>query len=175
MFGILFSSQTSNPIGQDPPLFTFRSMQTNLARSMTTIDTIQQLCSLFFNRSLTTVAISDRLGKVLNDRGSDLPVDVQPADPVWQAARIIRQVGTDKPAHVDLTLANPTSLSVKDLASAFGAYSELPLRSLDLPPRILFDVDSPDSSESCVVIASVKPGSRGIENGSITAVTIRHR
>ena len=143
-------------------------------QAMTIIDTVQTVCRLLTTQpSLTATEFANRLGTILTDQGGDLPIVVQPNDPAFQGAKIIRQVGTNRPANIRLVLADPSNLSVSMLQANLGNYSELPDQDLDQDPAVIFYVKLPAMQSSCAVIADIQPGKQGIADGIVTRLTIR--
>ncbi len=137
------------------------------------IETLQKLCQVLSTAPLTAQETANSLGTIVEDMGKDLPVIFRPSDPSFREARIVRQVGTNEPAHVEMVLAKPGTLSVETLKAAFGNYSELPLQDLDDSDRIIFYVDIPNLPRTCAVIADLTPGKPGAEDGTVIAVTVR--
>ncbi len=137
------------------------------------IETLQKLCQVLSTAPLTAQETANSLGTIVEDMGKDLPLIFRPSDPSFREATIVRQVGTNEPAHVEMVLAKPGTLSVETLKAAFGNYSELPLQDLDDSDRIILYVDIPNLPRTCAVIADLTLGTQGVEDGSVIAVTVR--
>jgi hypothetical protein len=137
------------------------------------IETLQKLCNVLSQSPLTAPQAATSIGKIIEDPGKDSALLVQPSHPGFKAALVVRQAGTNEPAHVELTLAEPSTLSLKTLTAAFGKSSKLPNLHVNSSKRLIFEVDLPNTSHTCAVIANVMPGKNGSEDSMVTAVTIR--
>ena len=111
---------------------------------------LKQLCQVLAADHVTVADVTRRLGAVDEDPG-DGSVAVRPASPAFTDARIVRDVGSDAPAHVELTLRPSAGPTVADLRSAFGEGRELPrLHAGDLT-RQIFYVDYPSGTHTCAI------------------------
>lgn len=143
------------------------------------IDTLKQVCITLATEPLTAQETAIHLGRILEDKGDDLPLIFKPSDVHFSDAKVVRRVGTNEPAYVTLTLVNPDELTVETLKKAFGEYRELLVRDMDRPQRVLFDSDIMFDSNNlkfphtCDVIADIKLGDQGLKNATVSAVTIR--
>lgn len=137
------------------------------------LETLQRLCSLLGKSPLTVQDLASDLGVILEDQGENLPLIVRPSDSSFAEAHVLRRFETQQVAHVKLTVADPNKLSVKALHDTFGEYMEVPRRHLRMPRRIRFFVGVPTQPGSCSIIAEVKAGQQGIEDGTVVAVTVQ--
>lgn len=137
------------------------------------IETLQQLCVVLSRPSVTVQDVSASLGKNIEDHGGNLPLIVQPFDPFFEEAVVVRKYGTQEPAHVRLKIAESMRLSVQELKNSFGEYRELRKQDWDSPVSVIFGVDMPNSSHTCAILVDVALGERGIEDGTALSVIVR--
>lgn len=156
-----------------PTIHRIIPIQTKSNQPRKMIETLQKLCNVLSQSPLTAPQAATSIGKIIEDPGKDLALRVQPSNPGFKAALIVRQAGTNDPAHVELTLAEPSTLSLKALRDAFGKSSKLPNLHVNSSKRLIFEVDLPNTSHTCAVIANVMPGKNGTEDSMVTAVIIR--
>ncbi|MDZ8052278.1 MAG: hypothetical protein RMX68_029970 [Aulosira sp. ZfuVER01] len=169
----LASCQTGATSISQPHKSAIAPLQAKLNQETTMIETLQNLCNVLSNAPLTAQAAATSLGTIVEDQGKDWPVIVQPSNSAFQEARVVRQAGTNEPAHVELTLADPSKLTVKMLREAFGNYSKPPKLHRNRPTKLVFDVDIPNTPRTCAVIADVTPQEHGVEDGIVNSVTLR--
>ncbi|MFO7679170.1 MAG: hypothetical protein R6X34_03890 [Chloroflexota bacterium] len=137
------------------------------------IKTIQNLCTFLAETAVTVQSVSAHLGELITDQGGNLPLIVQPSDPAFVTAEIVRQFDTQNPAHVELKVADTATLSVADLTKAFGAYRQVPQMRPSKPTRIQFAVDIPGKSHTCTLIANMAPDTKEMAQGNVSSLIIR--
>jgi hypothetical protein len=137
------------------------------------IETLQQLCILLSSASLTVQDVSASLGTISQDQGGSLAIEVHPSNPAFRKALIVRQLDTQEPSHIELKLAESSTLTVEDLSRVFGHYQELPALHWDRPQEIAFQGSSSNTPYTCAVLAEVIPGEQGVIDGTATTVTLR--
>ncbi len=137
------------------------------------IEVLRALCQELSRSTVSAREIANSLGTIAEDRGEVSPLVVAPRDPEVAGAKVVRQAGTDEPAYVELTPADPDSLSVQDLVSTFGGYTGLPRLRPGAPARVAFYPRSAGTTHTCALIVSVRPGERGIDDGTVSAVLVR--
>ncbi len=137
------------------------------------LDTLQKLCSRLSTDPLTAGAVASSIGKVEEDGGDSEPITVQPNDPAFSSATVVRKWETDEPVNVKLDLSDKTPVHVKDLVKEFGSYAEVPRIAGRGSPQVAFEWDRAGQPYTCTIFAAVEPGSHGVENGTVTSVTVR--
>ena len=167
------SCQTAPPSVRRPSWNVVTPVEVKLTKETEMSETLQKLCRILSSAPLTAQEAATSLGTIVEDKGKDSPLLVRPSDPSLREAVVVRQLGTEEPAYVELVLAEPGSLSVKTLSAAFGNYSVPPKLHWNSPTKLIFYVDIPNLPHTCAVIAEVRPGKQGVEDGIVTAVTVR--
>lgn len=137
------------------------------------IETIQNLCVVLAETAVTVQSVGAHLGELITDQGGNLPLIVQPSDPAFVTAEIVRQFDTQNPAHVELKVADIDTLSVADLTAAFGAYRQTPKMQPRTPTRIMYTIDIPGKSYTCALIANIAPDTPDIAQGNVSSLIIR--
>ena len=116
------------------------------------VDVIRDLCRLLFSDAPS----ADRLAEQANSSGLFGEVEVDDEAP---------------PELVELELADSASVTVDELAAAFGEPSPLPLLHPDRPSRVAFYVEEAGRPASVAVIASLADDEE--EGGRVSAITLR--
>ncbi len=169
----LTSCQTGAISISQPHKSAIAPLQAKLNQETTMIETLQKLCNVLSNAPLTAQEAATSLGTIVEDQGKDWPVIVRPSNSAFKEAQIVRQAGTNEPAHVELILAETNKLTVKMLSDAFGNYSKPPKLHSNRPTKLVFEVDIPNMPRTCAVIADVTPQEHGVEDGIVNSVTVR--
>jgi len=136
------------------------------------IETIERLCRLLETSTVSIAEVGTGLGKVVGG-SDDAPLAVKPSDPTIVEALVVREPGTDDPAYVDLVPSEGNAPPIADLEAAFGNFTRVPRVHWNNPNRIIFYPPSPGTSHTCAIIAEVRPGEGGLEDGQVTRLTVR--
>lgn len=137
------------------------------------IETLQELGKLLSSAPLTVHEVAVRLGTIQKEQEGDWPTEVKPHDSAFQIAQVQPEMGTNEPAWVEFQLAEDVSLSIRELQTAFGAYSELKRMPARLP-KIAFKLDWPDMPYTCTLIVEVETESAGnLADGHAKSILMR--
>lgn len=135
------------------------------------IETLKQLCIVLSEEQVTVQDVGSHLGKLVSDEGGSLPLIIQPDDTAFAKAEIVRDYETQAPAHVELTLADSTALSVSDITAVFGHYRQIPKMQPKTPTRIMFSFDESGKPYTCALIANLVSGAS--DQATVTSVIVR--
>jgi hypothetical protein len=83
--------------------------------------TIERLCARLCDGSRTATALAADIGGTIEDQGGGFAIVVQPADPAFHLARVVRAGLDNAPASIELTFADPSALSLSDPRATLGA------------------------------------------------------
>ncbi len=142
-------------------------------RGIDVIEVLRALCQVLARSAVTAREVASELGTITEDRGEGWPLVVAPRSAEIAEAKVVRQAGTDEPAYVELTFAPASVLPVREMVAAFGAYTPLPRLRPGAPSRVAFYPRATGATHTCAIIAEVRPGEQGIEDGIVPAVTVR--
>ena len=137
------------------------------------IETIQKTCHVLSSASLTVQDVARELGTVVQDKGGDSELIIEPNDKDFATAVVMRRIHSQEPAFVQLSLAVANKLTVETLHKTFGVWSELPNVNWNQLQEIIFYVNLPGMPNTCAVIACVEPGEQGLEDGFVVKLTLR--
>ncbi len=137
------------------------------------IELLHALCRVLSRGAITVREVASELGAITEDRGDGWPLVVAPRNAEIAEAKVVRQAGTDEPAYVELTFAPSGVLPVREMVAGFGAYTALPRLRPGAPARVAFYPRATGTTHTCAIIAEVRPGEQGIEDGIVPAVTVR--
>lgn len=138
------------------------------------IEAIREVCTLLAMPSLTVQDAAAGLGDLVEDQGGNLPLIVNPRDPVFSRAVVTRQFGTQLAANVMLTPADPAGFKVQALREAFGEYTELRGNPEDKAPSIIFYLGEPAETGSVSIIATLTAGDWGrVNEGTVSELTVQ--
>jgi len=136
--------------------------------------TIQRIAKLLCTEPLTATEVANAVGTIAEDYGGNLQIVVRPGDAAFTEAHVTREYGTQVPSSVRLTLADPKAMTVAELRSTFGEYSQPPRLHYDSATAIVFDeIYRASPSLSCALIAEVVPGAHGVDDGTIATLSLR--
>jgi hypothetical protein len=135
------------------------------------IDTVKQLCQLLESSSVTSRQVAESLGTLTEEGGENVPSTVKPNDPTLAEARVVDDSG--QPSWVELDPSDGDEPTIAALEAAFGSYTRIPRIHWNNPERVVFYPRSPRTPYTCAVIAEVSPGTRGVEDGTATRLTVR--
>jgi len=138
------------------------------------IESIQEICALLTNSSLTVQDVAANLGTLVEDQGGNLPLIIRPRDASFVQGMVTRQFGTQRPAGVILTVTETAELRVKALRATFGEYTLLPREWEDKAPSIKFYLGEPAQIGSSSIIARLMPGEwENIDDGTVSELTLQ--
>ncbi len=137
------------------------------------IETLWEICQVLSTAPLSAQEVAQRLGKILQNPDGNAPIIIQPNNVSFKEAMIVREMDTNEPASVEFTLSKPGELSLSALRDRFGNYSITPKIHFNSPIKVLFYVDITGSPYTCAIIAQIQPGDQELDDGLLTAVTIR--
>lgn len=135
---------------------------------------LQQICILLSQPKITAQDLSTNIGTIVEDHGESLSIIVQPSDQLFKEAVVTRMYKSQEAAGVRLQVAESKKLSIQELKSVFGEYKESVPIDWNWPREIIFYVNVPTSPYKCGIIAAVKPGKNGIEDGTAKSLVIRY-
>ncbi len=138
------------------------------------IESIQEICVLLANSSLTVQDIAANLGTLIEDQGGNLPLIVRPRDASFVQGMVTRQFGTQRPANIILTISETAELRVSALAAIFGKYTLLRRQWDDEAPSVKFFLGEPAQIGSSSIIARLMPGEwENIDDGTVSELTLQ--
>ncbi len=139
------------------------------------LETIWKLCQVLSTDPVSPQDVALSLGTTLPESagGQNAPILLKPDDRAFKEAMIVREIGQNTPAHVELTLAQPGKLTLNALSDRFGHYSVAPRLHPSSPLKALFYIDISGQPRTCAIIAQTAQGIQGADMGLLEAVTVR--
>jgi hypothetical protein len=137
-----------------------------------TTDLIRDMVNFLSRDSLTVEDVTARTGRVTNDPGGLIPIEVQSGLPGVHAARVASYPDSGLPYMLDLDLAPdawPTVAAVKGL---LGDYQQA-RTDWDQPRQLLFYPPAEGSRWGVVVIARLEPAAGDVADGRIASISFR--
>jgi hypothetical protein len=137
-------------------------------------ESLEEICGFLADPSLTVHELAPKLGTLIEDQGGNLALIIRPKHPCFARAMVTRQYGTQRPATVELALAESVDLSVETLKESFGDYLLLGRQLGDKAPRIKFYLGEPTEIGSASIIATLMPDQwDNIEDGTVAELTLQ--
>jgi hypothetical protein len=135
------------------------------------VDSLRGICQLITSGPHSAIDVAKRLGGVKLDRGSGFQVEVLVSNPLFKAARVIREADEQTAASIELELHQ--AISVVALQAALGPYRESNRPHWDSPIKISFSVDKEDPTKACKIFGAIEPGFPSIAEGQVRRFSIR--
>jgi hypothetical protein len=139
----------------------------------TMIESIQDLCQLLSEESLTITAVANHLGTIVEQGGGSVPMVVRPSDTAFREARIMSKPNSSEPSDVTLTLGDEDALTLGDLRAAFGNYNNVPRMRPGQAYRVMYYTAIPDQPFTCAISASIKAGQTVADSSTVASLSIR--
>ncbi|MCJ7625740.1 MAG: hypothetical protein MUO76_19790 [Anaerolineaceae bacterium] len=136
-------------------------------------ETIKKVIHLLSEEGQTVEYIASSLGTLRDTYEAGLPTIVLPFDDFFREVQVVPEFDTDVPAHVILELAEPGSVTMKELKAAFGKYSVFPAMHWNRPANAIFEVDPGEGDFTYTLLVDVQEGTRGVKNGTVTSLTVQ--
>lgn len=125
------------------------------------LEQLRVLAAKLAEPSRTMREMAAEVGKITGEYEYNMLV--QPRDPDFKQANIVRGANEDAVTHISLTLNEPLMLA--QLEAEFGDYTELPPMPNE-PESAVFKVYEPSGAYGVTLIASV-------EDTTVTQITLR--
>ena len=127
------------------------------------------VCQILAQPAARARDVARQLGTVVREPEGPLPIAVQPTDPRFREATVVRRYGTELAEFVMLQSSAAPGLSLHTLQAELGDFTELPLVDAGRDQEVLFRRQHGDICY--VVIAQI--GARGTPQAHVRSVTIR--
>jgi hypothetical protein len=135
-------------------------------------DALRALATRMQAADASPTALVEAIGRVEDPADTDDDLDVTPRDAAFEAATVAHDEGQVQ--HVEIQLKDPAALPLQALTKTFGAYREVPRVSFRQPQRVAFAaLTTPERPFTVTIFAHIRPGKAGVEDGHVTAVTLR--
>jgi hypothetical protein len=133
---------------------------------------IRDIVNFLSRDSLTVEDVTARIGRVTNDPGGLIPIEVQPVLPGVHAARVARYPDSGLPYMLDLDLAPGARPTVAALKGLLGDYRRA-RTDWDQPRQLLFYPPAEGTRWGIVVIARLEPAADDVADGRIASISFR--
>lgn len=137
------------------------------------IDTINRACRLLSAATASPIEVARGLSQIVEGEEGDHEIIARPPDSSVGSATVVARIDAPEADVVVLEPAPGTTLTVRELVSALGAFREGPPARPGSPRRIIFHPDVRGPTHTCAVIAEVPAEPGEITDRAVERVTVR--